>query len=61
MSACGLSPIREPTTFPSHLLTLPDGRVFERQNSNGLLKNKTGTLGLAMTGHIREAGQWSES
>jgi len=49
--------IRRFTTSPSHTVTLSDGRVLEYNNSNGLVKNKSWTIGLSKTGYLDEAGR----
>jgi D-alanyl-D-alanine endopeptidase (penicillin-binding protein 7) len=49
--------IREATTTATHPVTLPNGRVLEFHNSNGLVKNKTWNIGLSKTGYINEAGR----
>ena len=50
-------PIRRFTTSASHQVILADGRVLEFHNSNGLVKNRTWTIGLSKTGYINEAGR----
>ena len=49
--------IREATTAWSFAATLGDGRVLEFHNSNGLVSNKTWTIGLSKTGYINAAGR----
>jgi len=49
--------IREATTTPRHQVTLSDGRVLEYHNSNGLVSNKTWSIGLSKTGYINAAGR----
>jgi D-alanyl-D-alanine endopeptidase (penicillin-binding protein 7) len=49
--------IREFSTSTFHAVTLLDGRVLEFHNSNGLLSNKTWTIGLSKTGYLNEAGR----
>lgn len=49
--------IREYTTAPMHQIVLPDGRVLDYQNSNGLVKNKRWSIGLSKTGYLNEAGR----
>jgi len=49
--------IREATTSTAHPVTLSDGRVLEYHNSNGLVKNRSWTIGLSKTGYINEAGR----
>ncbi len=49
--------IRRFSTSPSHPVRLPDGRVLEYHNSNGLVKNKSWTIGLSKTGYLDEAGR----
>jgi len=56
-AAGGYAEIRDATTSWSHAATLADGRVLEFHNSNGLVSNKTWTIGLSKTGYINEAGR----
>ena len=58
VQAASLYPeIRDATTTPSHRVTLTDGRVLEFHNSDGLVANKSWTIGLSKTGYINEAGR----
>jgi D-alanyl-D-alanine endopeptidase (penicillin-binding protein 7) len=58
VQAAGRYPeIRDATTSWSHSATLGNGRVLEFHNSNGLVSNKTWTIGLSKTGYINEAGR----
>src|SRR5256885_11051063 len=43
------SEIREATTSWSHAVTLPGGRVLQFHNSNGLVNNRTWSIGLSKT------------
>jgi len=49
--------IREATTTARHEVTLSDGRTLEFHNSNGLVSNKTWSIGLSKTGYINAAGR----
>jgi len=49
--------IREATTASMHALTLKDGRVLQFNNSNGLVRNPSWSIGLSKTGYINEAGR----
>ena len=49
--------IREFSTTAAHTVTLPNGRALEFRNSNGLVSNKTWTIGLSKTGYISAAGR----
>jgi D-alanyl-D-alanine endopeptidase (penicillin-binding protein 7) len=55
-AACEYPVIRRFTTS-SHTVTLSDGRVLEYNNSNGLVKNRSWTIGLSKTGYLDEAGR----
>lgn len=57
LAAAGYPAIREATTRSFHSVTLADGRVLEFRNSDGLVNNKTWTIGLSKTGYINEAGR----
>jgi D-alanyl-D-alanine endopeptidase (penicillin-binding protein 7) len=50
-------PIQEATTTAVHQVTLSNGRVLEFHNSNGLVSNRTWSIGLSKTGYINEAGR----
>jgi len=49
--------IRRFTTSTAHTVRLSRGRVLEFHNSNGLVSNKTWTIGLSKTGYLNEAGR----
>jgi len=57
LAAARYPAIREATTAALHQVTLSDGRVLEFHNSNGLVRNKTWSIGLSKTGYINEAGR----
>ena len=56
-AACQYPLIRAYTTSPSYQVVLSDGRALDYLNSNGLVKNKTWSIGLSKTGYINEAGR----
>jgi D-alanyl-D-alanine endopeptidase (penicillin-binding protein 7) len=56
-AASRYSEIREATTSSAHTVTLPNRRVIEFHNSNGLVSNRTWSIGLSKTGYINEAGR----
>jgi D-alanyl-D-alanine endopeptidase (penicillin-binding protein 7) len=49
--------IREATTASMHALKLKDGRMLQFNNSNGLVRNPSWSIGLSKTGYINEAGR----
>jgi serine-type D-Ala-D-Ala endopeptidase (penicillin-binding protein 7) len=57
LAAAGYPDIREATTTARHEVTLSDGRVLEYHNSNGLVSNRTWSIGLSKTGYINAAGR----
>ena len=57
LAAAQYPAIREATTTARHQVTLPDGRVIEYHNSNGLVSNRTWSIGLSKTGYINAAGR----
>jgi D-alanyl-D-alanine endopeptidase (penicillin-binding protein 7) len=57
LAAARYDPITTATTTSEHMVTLSNGRVLEYHNSNGLVSNKTWTIGLSKTGYINEAGR----
>jgi D-alanyl-D-alanine endopeptidase (penicillin-binding protein 7) len=57
LAAARYDPITTATTTADHQVTLSNGRVLEYHNSNGLVSNKTWTIGLSKTGYINEAGR----
>jgi serine-type D-Ala-D-Ala endopeptidase (penicillin-binding protein 7) len=57
LAAAAYPAIREATTSSFHSVTLSNGRVLEFHNSDGLVNNKTWTIGLSKTGYINEAGR----
>jgi D-alanyl-D-alanine endopeptidase (penicillin-binding protein 7) len=56
-TAGGYPFIRRATTSALHRVTLSNGRILEYRNSNGLVYNKSWTIGLSKTGYINEAGR----
>ena len=57
LAAARYPAIREATTTAHHEVALSDGRVLEYHNSNGLVSNKTWSIGLSKTGYINAAGR----
>ncbi len=57
LAAAEYPAIREATTTALHQVTLSDGRVVEFHNSNGLIRNKSWSIGLSKTGYINAAGR----
>ena len=57
LAAARYPAIREATTTARHEVTLDDGRVVEYHNSNGLVSNRTWSIGLSKTGYINAAGR----
>ncbi len=49
--------IREFTTTPAYIVELPDRKFLQYNNSNGLVKNASWSIGLSKTGYISEAGR----
>jgi D-alanyl-D-alanine endopeptidase (penicillin-binding protein 7) len=57
LAAAQYPAIREATTTALHRVTLGDGRELEFHNSNGLVSNKSWSIGLSKTGYINAAGR----
>ena len=49
--------IRKSTTLPAYAVTLPNGRLVQYRNSNGLVRSGNWEIGLSKTGYISEAGR----
>ena len=57
LAAARYDAITTATTTAEHQVVLQNGRVLEYHNSNGLVSNRTWTIGLSKTGYINEAGR----
>jgi D-alanyl-D-alanine endopeptidase (penicillin-binding protein 7) len=57
LAASKYDAITTATTTSEHQVTLQNGRVLDYHNSNGLVSNRTWSIGLSKTGYINEAGR----
>lgn len=57
LAASHYDAIKTATTTYEHHVTLQNGRTLDYHNSNGLVNNKTWSIGLSKTGYINEAGR----